>query len=49
MKPWRIGTPRKRTECRRGNVMTGWCGIESAAVKVATPQQQTMFDTEGVG
>jgi putative DNA methylase len=27
-------------------VVTGWSGIESAAVKVATPQQRTLFDTE---
>ncbi|MFO0888326.1 MAG: hypothetical protein U0790_04165 [Isosphaeraceae bacterium] len=25
-------------------VVTGWSGIESAAVKVATPQQRTLFD-----
>jgi hypothetical protein len=28
-------------------VVTGWSGIESAAVKVSTPQQRTLFDTEG--
>jgi putative DNA methylase len=27
-------------------VVTGWSGIESAAVKVATPQQRTLFDNE---
>jgi putative DNA methylase len=27
-------------------VVTGWSGIESAAVKVATPQQRTLFDFE---
>ena len=27
-------------------VVTGWSGIESAAVKVATPQQRTLFDIE---
>ncbi len=27
-------------------VVTGWSGIESAAVKVATPQQRTLFDME---
>lgn len=27
-------------------VVTGWSGIESAAVKVATPQQRTLFDDE---
>ena len=27
-------------------VVTGWTGIESAAVKVATPQQRTLFDIE---
>jgi putative DNA methylase len=27
-------------------VVTGWSGIESAAVKVATPQQRTLFDLE---
>ncbi|MHB1561249.1 MAG: DUF1156 domain-containing protein, partial [Isosphaeraceae bacterium] len=30
-------------------VVTGWSGIESAAVKVATPQQRTLFDVEGTG
>lgn len=28
-------------------VVTGWSGIESATVKVATPQQRTLFETEG--
>ncbi len=28
-------------------VVTGWSGIESAAVKVATPRQRTLFDGEG--
>jgi putative DNA methylase len=28
-------------------VVTGWSGIESAAVKVSSPQQRTLFDTEG--
>jgi putative DNA methylase len=28
-------------------VVTGWSGIENAAVKVSTPQQRTLFDTEG--
>jgi putative DNA methylase len=27
-------------------VVTGWSGIESAAMKVATPQQRTLFDNE---
>lgn len=27
-------------------VVTGWSGIESAAVRVATPQQRTLFDIE---
>lgn len=27
-------------------VVTGWSGIEGAAVKVATPQQRTLFDLE---
>lgn len=27
-------------------VVTGWSGIESAAVKVATPQQRSLFDIE---
>jgi len=27
--------------------VTGWSGIESAAVKVATPQQRTLFDDVG--
>ena len=28
-------------------VVTGWSGIESAAVKVSAPQQRMMFDSEG--
>lgn len=28
-------------------VVTGWSGIESAAVKIALPQQGTLFDVEG--
>jgi putative DNA methylase len=28
-------------------VVTGWSGIESAAVKVSTPQQRTLFDMGG--
>ena len=28
-------------------VVTGWSGIESAAVKVSSPQQRTLFDLEG--
>lgn len=28
-------------------VVTGWSGIESAAVKVPSPQQRTLFDLEG--
>ena len=28
-------------------VVTGWSGIESAAAKVSTPQQGTLFDLEG--
>ncbi len=27
-------------------VVTGWSGIESAAIKVATPEQRTLFDNE---
>jgi putative DNA methylase len=44
------------TLCERANmaedarayneVVTGWSGIESAAVKVATPQQRSLFDIE---
>jgi putative DNA methylase len=30
-------------------VVTGWSGIESAAVKVSTPQQRTLFEMEGAG
>ncbi|MEZ6033116.1 MAG: hypothetical protein R3C17_08500, partial [Planctomycetaceae bacterium] len=44
------------TLCERANlaedarayneVVTGWSGIESAAVKVATPQQRSLFEFE---
>jgi putative DNA methylase len=29
-------------------VVTGWSGIESAAVRVASPQQRSLFDLDGV-
>jgi putative DNA methylase len=30
-------------------VVTGWSGVESAAIKVSSPQQRTLFDMEGAG